>query len=312
MNDAVEMRAVTKRYGRTSALDDVTVAVPRHSIVGLVGRNGSGKTTFLRHVTGLILPDSGECITLGRSARDLRREELSRIGAVHPDDRLLYWMRTGQLLEYVSSFYGRWDDELERNLLSALDLDVRAQVGTLSPGTRQKLSLVVATCHHPELLLLDEPLGDLDPVARQTVLTLLLDRFSSDDMTIVLSSHMLRDIEPIVDRLVCLDGGRVVADDTLDDLKERYAEWIVTSDEGRLPTRYPEAFVVSAQGDGSRARLSVKDAGPNVSSFAARYGATVEPRPLNLESVFRLMVSGPGRNVEDATPSAADRAGSVR
>jgi ABC-2 type transport system ATP-binding protein len=222
MSAMIEMRGVTKRYARTVALDDVTVTIPRRSIVGLVGRNGSGKTTLLRHVTGLVLPDSGECATLGQPASKLGRRELSRLGAVHHDDRLLDWMRAGQLVEYVSSFHERWDRELERTLVAALDLDLLARVGAMSPGTRQKLSLVLATCHHPELLLLDEPLGDLDPIARQAVLAMLLDRFSSDEMTIVISSHMLRDIEPVVDRIVCLEAGRVVANDALDDLKERH------------------------------------------------------------------------------------------
>jgi ABC-2 type transport system ATP-binding protein len=222
MSHVIEMRGVTKRYGRTVALDDVTVSIPRRSIVGLVGRNGSGKTTLLRHVTGLVLPDRGDCRTLGESASKLGRRELSRLGAVHHDDRLLDWMRAGQLVGYVSSFHDEWDRELERTLVAALDLDLQARVGTLSPGMRQKLCLVLATCHHPELLLLDEPLSDLDPIARRSVLGMLLERFSSDDMTIVISSHMLRDIEPVVDRIVCLEAGRVVADDPLDDLKERH------------------------------------------------------------------------------------------
>jgi ABC-2 type transport system ATP-binding protein len=223
MSNAFEMRHVTKRYGSTLALNDVSVAVPTRSIVGLIGRNGSGKTTLLGHVSGLILPDSGECETLGVSAARLGRAELSRLGVVHQHDRLLAWMRAAQLLEYVASFYERWDRDLERSLLGSLEVDGDAKVGAMSPGTLQKLALIVATCHHPALLLLDEPLSDLDPVARKSVLALLLDRFSSEDMTIVISSHMLHDIEPVVDRIICLDAGRVVANDTLDDLKERHA-----------------------------------------------------------------------------------------
>lgn len=290
MSHAFEMRGVTKRYGRTVALADVRVAIPRRSIVGLVGRNGSGKTTLLRHVTGLVLPDEGECVTLGRPASRLGRRELTRLGAVHHEDRLLDWMRAGQLLTYVSSFYDAWDRELERSLVAELELDLLARVGTLSPGTRQKLALVLATCHHPDLLLLDEPLGDLDPIARRAVLAMLLDRFSSDDMTIVISSHMLGDIEPVVDRIVCLEGGRVVADDALDDLKERHAEWIVTSPAGRLPAEYAEPYVVSAEGDGRSARLVVREGAGHEAAFAARYEATIESRALNLDRIFRVLV----------------------
>jgi ABC-2 type transport system ATP-binding protein len=322
MSAAVEFRGVTKRYGATVALDDVTLAVPRRSITGLVGRNGSGKTTLLRHATGLLLPDAGECVTLGRGAAELGRAELSRIGAVHQDDPLLGWMTAGQLLQYVASFHERWDRELERSLLATLELDARARVGAMSPGTRQKLALVLATCHHPELLLLDEPLSDLDPIARQAVLAALLERFSSDDMTIIISSHMLRDIEPVVDRIVCLHEGRVTADDALDDLKERFAEWVVTSAEGRLPERFDEPYVVSSRGDRHRARLVVRDAGgaagraeqghaagagggaAAAAELAARHGATVEVRPLNLEALFPLLVNGAAVDVDAAAGGA--------
>jgi ABC-2 type transport system ATP-binding protein len=303
--NAFEMTGVSKRFGRTVALEAVTMAVPGRSIVGLVGRNGSGKSTLLRHVTGLLLPDAGECVTLGRPAARLERAELARIGAVHQDDGLLPWMRAGQLLGYVASFYERWDHELERTLMEALEVDARARVGAMSPGNRQKLALVAATCHHPDLLLLDEPLSDLDPLARRSVLAMLLERFSSDEMTIVVSSHMLRDIEPVIDRLVCLERGRVVADEGLDGLKERYAEWIVTSAEGRLPAAFSEPYVLQSEGSAHRARLLVRDAEAQRAAFAAAHGASVEVRPLNLEGLFPLLV---GAGAAGAPPAAAPAA----
>jgi ABC-2 type transport system ATP-binding protein len=297
----IELRGVTKRYGRTLALDDVALAIPGRSIVGLVGRNGSGKTTLLRHVTGLVLPDAGECRTLGVPAARLGRRELARIGAVHQEDRFLPWMTARQLLDYVGSFHARWDRELERRLLGWMEVDPGARVGALSPGSLQKLALVAATCHHPELLLLDEPLSALDPIARRTVLGLLLDRFSSDDTTIVISSHMLGDLEPVVDRIVCLEAGRVVADDALDALKERYAEWLVTSPAGRLPTEFVEPFVVSSRGDAHQALLVVRDANGARAAFEAAHGASVEERRLNLDALFPLLVGaggGPGAERE--------------
>jgi ABC-2 type transport system ATP-binding protein len=311
MSAVVEFRGVSKRYGRTVALSDVTLALPARSIVGLVGRNGSGKTTLLRHATGQVLPDAGTCITFGRSASRLGRRELARIGAVHQDDPLLEWMRAEQLLEYVASFYERWDVDLQRALVASLELDVRARVGALSPGARQKLALVLATCHRPALLLLDEPLSDLDPIARQAVLAMLLDRFSSDAMTIVISSHMLRDIEPVIDRVVCLEAGRVVADDALDDLQERYAEWIVTSPAGRLPATYREAYVESARGDAQRAQLVVRDADAQRERFAAAYDATIETRALSLERIFPLLV-GAARAGDETARAAAGGATSPR
>lgn len=313
MSDAFELRNVTKRYDddQVTALEAVTVAVPRQSIVGLIGRNGSGKSTLLRHVTGLVLPNSGECITLGRPAAKLGRAELARIGVVDQDGTLLEWMRGDQLLRYVSTFYERWDRELERSLVAFLEVDVGARIGTMSPGNLQKLSLIVATCHHPELLLLDEPLSALDPSARRTMITLLLERFSSDDMTIVISSHMLRDIEPVVNRIICLERGRVVADDELDALRERYAEWIVTSATGQLPTSYSEPYVLDAQGDRHRSRLLVRNPEEHSAAFGLRYDVMIESRPLNLEQLFPLL-TGRGDRARAMHVPAAAQSGEAR
>jgi ABC-2 type transport system ATP-binding protein len=217
-----ELQNVTKRFDRVIALDAVTLAVPPRSIVGLLGKNGSGKTTLLRHVSGLHLPTSGRCETFGCSTENLGRRELSKLGIVSQRDYFIEWMHISQLLRYVESFYPVWDRELEESLVNALDLDRRASVGTLSPGNSQKLALVLAICHHPKLLLLDEPLSDMDPIARGQVVEMLLQRFNDDDLTMVISSHMLQDIERIVDRIVCLDRGRIIADAGIETLRARF------------------------------------------------------------------------------------------
>lgn len=240
-----ELRNVTKRFGKTLALDNVSLRVARGSLVGLVGRNGSGKTTLLHHVTGLVLPTSGIVHTLGVPAATLDRAELARMGVVHQHDAMIEWMTAAQMLRYVSSFYDRWDRQLEERLVRELDVSLDQRIGAMSPGNRQKLSIVLATSHHPELLLLDEPLSDLDPIARQTVIRLLLDRFMTDEMTIVISSHMLHDIETVVDHIVCLEQGRIVADDALDVLKERHG------------MNLEQIFALLAGGSGTGAREAV-------------------------------------------------------
>ncbi|MCL4865700.1 MAG: ABC transporter ATP-binding protein [Gemmatimonadales bacterium] len=306
MSHVFECQAITKRYGKTVALDQVTLAIASRQIVGLAGRNGSGKTTLLRHMTGYCLPDEGSAHTLGTPTPVLDRAELARIGVVEQGDPLIPWMKARQLLRYVSSFYTTWDRDLEATLMTELEVDPEAKVGAMSPGSRQKLSLVVATCHHPELLLLDEPLSALDPIARQSVLGMLLDRFSSDAMTIVISTHMLRDIEPVINRLVCLEQGRVVADEELDVLRERHAEWVVTSASGALPREFSEPWILAADSDGTRARLQVRDPEQHLAEFIARYRATVESRPLNLEALFPVLIGrgGAGRRGAAVVESA--------
>jgi ABC-2 type transport system ATP-binding protein len=300
MNQALEFRGVTKRFGKKIALDAVSLSVPERSIIGLVGRNGSGKTTLLRHITGLYLPTSGECVTLGCPSKDLGPKELARIGMVNQHDTFIEWMKVEQFLRYIATFYPVWDRELEAQLITSLEIDLNAKVGKLSPGNAQKVGLVAATCHHPTLLLLDEPLSDLDPIVRARAVTMLLERFSDDKLTMIISSHMLHDIERIVDRVVCLEAGRVVADASLDDLKEQYAEWIVSSTTGTLPSTFRESYVLKSEGDRFDARLEVRHSDEAMRELERNYNASVEMRRLNLEKIFPLLVG-------DALPITALR-----
>jgi ABC-2 type transport system ATP-binding protein len=219
---AVLFANVTRRFGATKALDDVSLALPNATIIGLIGRNGSGKSTLLQHITGLLLPDSGECRTLGVKTPDLGADQLTRIGAVAQHSRLIEWMSVARFIRYIAAYFPRWDVALERDLLTRLELSVDARVGALTPGVRQRLQLLLSLCHRPELLLLDEPLSDLDPTSRAAVLEVLLDMYEQYRPTMVISSHLLHDIEPVVTRVVCLVRGRVTANDELDALKERY------------------------------------------------------------------------------------------
>ena len=302
MTNTFELRGVTKRFGQKIALDAVSLSVPQHSIVGLVGRNGSGKTTLLRHVTGLYLSTSGECITLGCPTARLGANELSQIGMVNQHATFIEWMKTGQFLRYIETFYPVWDRELESQLIASLEIDVNARLGTLSPGNAQKVGLVAATCHHPALLLLDEPLSDLDPIVRTRAVTMLLEQFSDDRLTMVISSHMLHDIERIVDRVVCLDAGRIVADASLDQLKESYAEWIVTSPEGSLPQTFSEEYVISQESDGAESRLEVRAIANARDEFERMHNVRVEVNALNLEKIFPLLV-GASQPAGSANPA---------
>ncbi len=291
---AFELRGVTRSFGQTRALERVDLAPAPGQIVGLIGRNGSGKTTLLRHVVGLQLPDEGTVRTLGTPSQELGSSELGRIGMVHQEIALLEWMRVGELLRYVAGFHPRWDAEREARLVAEFEVKLEARVGNLSPGDRQKVAVLIAVCPRPELLLLDEPVSALDPIVRERLLALLVEFLREDGSTIVISSHVLRDVERIVDWIVCLDAGRVIADVAMDELRERYAEWRLASQGGELPARFEEPFVLRQQGDGRGARLDVRRAdasGADPDAFGARHGALVEERPLDLERIFPLLLA---------------------
>ena len=291
MESVFETRGLTKRFGDVTALNQVDLKSDRPSIIGLLGKNGSGKTTLMRHLVGLQLPDEGSIHTLGQSGAKLGQDELTRIGYVPQQIQLLDWMTVEQHLHYVSCFYPKWDRDREQKLLENLELDQAKVVGTLSAGNRQKLAILLAVCHRPRFLILDEPVSDLDPIVRDRLLEFLLELMREDDATILVSTHILRDVEKIVDHVICLDQGSVTTDATLDELKECYSEWLVLSNNGDLPDQFSEPFIVGQDVSGREARLLVRQGGSRIDDFRSTYGVEINSRPLNLEEMFPVLVS---------------------
>ena len=317
MNDAVHspvivFENVTKRFRKTTALSSVSLQIAPGAIVGLVGRNGSGKSTLLQHMTGLQLPTSGRCTTFGVSSEQLGGTELARIGVVQQHATLLGWMNVSQLIAYVGSFYATWDTAMIASLVHRLQLTPHAPVGSLSPGHVQAVSLILALAHHPELLLLDEPLSDLDPTARHEVIALLLEYYNTHPCTMVVSSHLLHDIEPLINSVIGLTAGCVTANAELDTLKERYVEWVVTARSTPLPTTWNAPHVIRADGDSRSARL-VLYATPAEqivlrAEHVAQHDVDIETRALNLEKLFPLITQhrASANTATDGTAAAVD------
>ena len=283
---------VTHRFGPQTALRDVSLALPAGRIVGLLGRNGAGKTTLLHIAAGMLLPTAGTCTTLGAASEKLDTPELTRLGLVQQEGRCLEWMTVRQHLDFNASFYPRWDQALERRLVETLEVDPKRKIAQLSTGDRQKVGILLGVCHRPSLLLLDEPMSSLDPIARKRLLDFLLELLRDDGCTVVISSHILNDVEKIVDWVVALDAGRVTENAPFDELQESFAEWAVTSTNGGLPAAFAEPFVLSHQGDARQALLRVRTAEPAAAArFAVAHHAQVNTRPLNLDEMFPLLIA---------------------
>jgi ABC-2 type transport system ATP-binding protein len=237
----VQMSGVSKAFGSTRALDGVDLTIPPGRIIGLLGANGAGKSTLLRTIIGLYLPDSGKVVTFGRVARDLGPHQLARIGYVHQEGELLDWMTVGQLIRYVAAYYPSWNEDLECKYIADFSVNVNARVGSLSPGERQKVAILIAIGFEPELLILDEPASALDPIARARFLDLLLELIQTEGRTIVISSHILSDVEKVIDHVIIMDGGRIIRDSSFDDLREEYSRVRLTALHGSLPPTLPGA-----------------------------------------------------------------------
>ena len=292
MNCVFEANNLTKRFNSKTVLEGIDLKVEGPAIIGLLGRNGCGKTTLIRHITGQYLPSEGEAKTLGRSSAALGHDELVNVGYVPQEVQLLDWMTVEQHLEYVASFYPSWDIERQDRLLERLELDKDEMVGNLSSGNLQKLSIILAVCHHPQFLVLDEPVSDLDPIVRSQLLQFLLEVLREDEATILVSSHVLRDVEKVVDRVLCIDEGRVTTDEPLDELQESLVEWIVQAPAGDLPASFDEPYILNQEISGRQAKLVVRCDAAELDGFRSRYGVEAVVRPMNLEDMFPWLVRG--------------------
>lgn len=289
MNTVFETNNLSKRFGDTTALDGIELQIPSGSVVGLIGPNGSGKSTLLLHATGQCLPTEGSCHTFDTPGASLGATELARLGVVHQQDSFLPWMSVRQQLAYVGSFYDRWDQELEKRLLEEFELRPDVRVATLSPGNAQKLSIILAVCHRPELLLLDEPVSALDPLARERFFRFLFELVVDSGVTVIVSSHVLRDIERLVSHIVCLERGKLRINSELDELRERYREWHVTA-RADLPQPFDEPFILEQSRSGRQARLVVSRAAHERQAFAARHAVEIAEKPLGLEAIYPFLL----------------------
>ena len=166
----VELRRVTRKFGDKTALDDVSLTVPRGGVFGLIGGNGAGKTTLIKHILGLLKPQSGSVHVFGLDPVVNPVGTLGRIGYLSEHRDLPYWMRVGELMRYSQAFFPNWDETYAEELRDAFDLDRNARIRELSRGQLARAGLLVALAHRPELLLLDEPSSGLDPVVRRDIL----------------------------------------------------------------------------------------------------------------------------------------------
>jgi ABC-2 type transport system ATP-binding protein len=208
MTGVIETSGLGKRYRRAWALRDCTLAIPEGHVVGLVGPNGAGKTTLLHLATGLLAPTSGTISVLGSPPVD-SAAQLGRVGFVAQNTPVYARMPVADHLRLGAWLNPGWDEKLAQRRVEELGLDPRQRAGTLSGGQRAQLALTLALAKRPELLLLDEPVAALDPLARREFLRGLMEAVAAHGTSVVMSSHLVADLERVCDYLVVLVASRV-------------------------------------------------------------------------------------------------------
>ncbi|HMD94499.1 MAG TPA: ABC transporter ATP-binding protein [Trebonia sp.] len=208
MTAVIETQGLGKRYRRLWALADCTLSVPAGHVVGLVGPSGAGKTTLLSLAAGMLTPSAGTIEVLGgRPAAG--PAQLARVGYLAQDAPVYAGLTVADHLKLGARLNPVWDAGLARGRIEQLDLDPRQKAGTLSGGQRAQLALTLAVAKRPELLILDEPVASLDPLARREFLQDLMESVAEQDLSVVLSSHLISDLERVCDYLIVLVGSRI-------------------------------------------------------------------------------------------------------
>ncbi|MFL6138998.1 MAG: ABC transporter ATP-binding protein [Frankiaceae bacterium] len=217
MTAAIEAVGLGKRYGRRWALTECTLSIPTGRVVGLVGPNGAGKSTLLHLAVGLIAPSAGAISVLDERPRS-GPAVMARIGFLAQDSPTYARLTVGQHLQMGEWLNPTWDAGYAAARIGELGLDLGQRAGTLSGGQRAQLALTIAVAKRPELLVLDEPVAALDPLARREFLQTLMEVVAVHGVTVVLSSHLIADLERVCDYLVVLIAGRVALTGGVDEL----------------------------------------------------------------------------------------------
>src|SRR5688572_11096189 len=288
----VEIQRVTRRFGAKTALDDVSLVIPRGGVFGLIGGNGAGKTTLIKHVLGLLRAQTGFVHVFGLDPVNSPVGTLGRIGYLSEDRDLPNWMRVGELMRYTQAFFPNWDERYAEELRQAFDLDAQASVKTLSRGQRARAGLLVALAHRPELLVLDEPSSGLDPVVRRDILGAIIRTIAEEGRTVLFSSHLLDEVERVADRVAIIHEGRILLTESVDELKETHRRVTLRFDQvfDRPPTL---VGTLSCQGQGSEWTYICSGEGEQVRRAAEAIGATVVgDAALSLDEIFVSRVVG--------------------
>ncbi len=212
----LQARELSKRYHRTMALNGLNLDLPQGKIIGLLGPNGSGKTTFLKLAAGLLTPNSGSVTICGENIGPQSKALVSYL----PDRPYFSKQKTvGQLLDLFQDFYPDFDRIRAEEMLNALDLKKQTRMGSLSKGNQEKVQLVLVMSRRARLYLLDEPIGGVDPAARDYILNTIISNYDPD-ATVLISTHLISDVERVLDEFIFLHKGEIVKGGNVDTVRE--------------------------------------------------------------------------------------------
>ena len=215
--ELLECKNLSKFYDKKEALKDINLKVPRGKIIGLLGKNGSGKTTLIKLINDLLVPTSGEVLINGEKPG----VESKKIISYLPERTYLDKdMKVKQVIKYFEEFYNNFNADTARKLLKDLDLDEEQKLSKMSKGMQEKVQLILVMSRKADLYILDEPLGGVDPATRDYILDTILSNFN-EGASVIISTHLIADIERILDEVIFIDKGKIILQESADKLREK-------------------------------------------------------------------------------------------
>ena len=212
----LECNHLTKQYGRTTALEDLTFSIEPGRIVGLLGPNGSGKTTLIKLANGLLTPSSGSLTVCGLTPG---KESHALVSYLPERMAIPAWMSAGQLLDFYGDFYRDFRRDAAEEMLAHLNIPASQRIKQMSKGTREKVQLILVMSRAAKLYLLDEPIGGVDPATRDYILATIIGNYNPE-AAVVISTHLIADVEKVLDEVLFISQGRLVLQSTVDDIRE--------------------------------------------------------------------------------------------
>jgi len=297
MADAIVTQGLTKYYGRGCVVNSLDLRVPAGAVYGLLGRNGSGKSTTIKMLMGFVRPERGSAKLLDEDSATLTPATRARIAYIAEGHPFLRWMTIGEAVHFTRSFYSHWNDELLDQILDHFALPRRAKIRTLSNGQRAQVSLALAVAPDPELLILDDPTLGLDTVVRRDFLESLIQIIQREGRTILISSHILADVERVADRIGILIDGVLRVDCPTDYFKLSLRKVILEFAAG--PPAFPTCDgLVSTWRVGNRLEVVIVGYGTRHEQLIESLDpSSVEVLDMNLEDAFIEYTRGQRRSL---------------
>ncbi|MGB7344238.1 MAG: ABC transporter ATP-binding protein [Pirellulaceae bacterium] len=287
MPSVITLQNVSKRFGRTQALDQVSLEIPPGIVFALLGENGAGKTTMIRILTGFQKPDAGTATVLGHDCVGASMEIRQAIGYVSDAPALYDWMTADEIGWFTSAFYDESFPQRYTELLAAFDVPSATRIKSMSKGQRAKVALALATAHDPQLLILDEPTSGLDPMVRRQFLESMVDR-AALGRTVLLSSHQINEVERVADWVGIMHQGQLKLVQPLDVLKQSTYIVTATMDDASASVALPPGDVLTESRNGRQMRWIVRDMPDDWQSTFSQVDGIVDfsAEPATLEEIF--------------------------